>query len=346
VSDAWKGPIGVSIRAEYEVFSPEKIIESAQVAEKRGFDSVWTAESWGLDAVAVLGYIAACTERVTFGSLILNVYSRTPELLAMSAMTLNDLSKGRFILGLGASTKALIEGWHGLKFDKPAARMRDTVTVVKQLLTGGTNDYEGETLAASGGYRLRFQPINGPVPIYLGVLGPLGVKLTAELCDGWLPALTPMRALREITAQIRAQSKAAGRPENAVTVAPSIVTCCGDDGDEAREAARRHLAFYLGAMGPHYRGIVSRAGFEEEVERIRVTWANKERDASRLAVTDEMVDQITISGTVAECRAKLAQFRAAGADHPILSLPGTCTNRMVELAIENLAAPAAERAKA
>lgn len=332
-------PVGVCLRPEYDEYSLEKLAGYARLADANGFHSVWLAESWGLEATALLSHFGAQTRQIRLGTAILNVYSRSPALLAMSAVTLNDLYDGRFILGLGASTKALIEGWHGTKFVRPVARLRDTVHITRELMRGKTVDYQGPT-ASVRGYRIRVKPRCAPPPIYLAALGTEALRAVAEVGDGWLPYLLPLRGLAASIATMRDNSEKAGRPRDAVTIAPLVLTAVADNREEGRAAAREHIAMYMGAMGPHYRGFVASFGFEREVEAIRVAWAAKRHVDARAAVTDEMVDQIAVSGTPDDCRAQLAALRAAGADLPILFFPGACTNRMVELALATMAVPA------
>ncbi|MGE5511402.1 MAG: LLM class flavin-dependent oxidoreductase [Bacteroidota bacterium] len=330
------GPVGVCLRPEYDDYSLDRMGEYAKTAERNGFHSVWLAESWGLDAIALLSHLGALTERIKLGTAIVNVFSRTPALLAMASVTVNDLYPGRFILGLGASTKALVEGFHGMSFDKPVTRMRETAEIVRQAMSGQEVRYRG-TLVSLEGYRLRVKPRATPPPIYMAALSPASMRVVAEHADGWLPYLLPVRGIAKMAADLREGAKAAGRPENAVSIAPMVVTAVSRDGDEARDAARRHIGFYLGAMGPHYRGFVAGFGFEDEVERIRVAWAAKQQDAAYAAVTDEMLAELAIAGTPVEARRQLDHIRAAGADLPILFFPGACTNAMVELAIETMA---------
>lgn len=332
-------PVGVCLRPEYDDYSLSKLGEYARLAETNAFHSVWLAESWGLEATALLSYIGAQTSRVKLGTAIVNVFSRTPALLAMTSVTLNDLYDGRFVLGLGSSTKALVEGWHGMKFEHPVPRLRDTVNIVRELMTGKEVTYEGSALSVKG-YRIRVKPRCAPPPIYLAALGPEALRAVAEVADGWLPYLLPLRGLADSIASIRNDTEKAGRPRDAVQIAPLVLTAVSDTREEGRAAAREHIALYMGAMGPHYRKFVAGFGFEREVEEIRTTWAAKQHAAARAAVTDDMVDQIAIAGTPDECRAKLAEVRAAGADLPILFFPGACTNRMVELALATMASPA------
>lgn len=330
-------PIGVCLRPEYDEYSLAKLGEYSRTAEARGFDSVWLAESWGHDSLALLSHIGTLTSRVRLGTAIVNVFSRTPSLLAMSSVTLGDLYDGRFILGLGTSTRALVENWHGMRFERPVSRLRDTIGVIRQATSGQDVHWHGKTLAVEG-LRLRIKPRSAPPPIYLAALAPSAMALVGELADGWLPYLLPARGLQESVARIRADALRAGRTADAVCIAPMVLTAVSDNADEARDAARRHIGFYLGAMGPHYRAFVARFGFAAEVQQIHAAWTQGEKRAAFAAVTDLMLDEIAVAGTPAECRDKLARLRRMGVDLPVLFFPGTCSNRMVELALETLAA--------
>lgn len=335
-------PIGVCLRPEYDEYSLDRVSEYSRMAEANGFHSVWLAESWGLDAIALLSHIGARTDRVKLGTAIVNVFSRTPSLLSMASATINDLCPGRFILGLGASTKALVEDWHGMSFTRPVSRLRDAVEIVRRATAGEEVNYQGTEVSVKG-YRLRVKPRSAPPPIYLAALSPNSMKVVAELADGWLPYLLPMRGVSDSAAKLRNAAKTAGRAPDAIRIAPMVVTAVSHDADAARTAARKHLAFYLGAMGPHYRAFASSFGFETEVELIKTAWSAKDHPAAARAVTDEMVDEFSISGTPQECREKLVKMRAAGVDLPILFFPGTCTNDMVELALETLGSAGAPR---
>jgi len=193
----------------------------------------------------------------------------------------------------------------------------------------------GETVSVQG-YRIRVKPKSPPPPIYLAALSPESMRLVGEIADGWLPYLLPKRGFAESASIIADAARAAGRAGGAVTIAPLVLTAVSDDGDSGREAARHHIAFYLGAMGPHYRAFVARFGFGDEVERVRVAWAERRHADARRAVTDEMIAELAVAGTPGECRRQLAELRAAGVDLPILFFPGTCSNRMVELALESM----------
>jgi probable F420-dependent oxidoreductase len=338
------GPVGICLRPEYDDYSLDRMGDYARLAERNGFHSVWLAESWGLDAVALLSHLGALTGRIKLGTAIVNVFSRTPALLAMASVTINDLYPGRFILGLGTSTKALVENFHGMPFDKPVTRLRETIEIAREAMSGREVHYRG-TLVSLDGYRLRVKPRAAPPPIYAAALSPASLRVVAERADGWLPYLLPVRGIAKTVEELRAGAKSAGRPEGALCIAPMVVTAVSRDRAEARDAARRHIGFYLGAMGPHYRGFVAGFGFEDEVERIRAAWAAKNHDAAYAAVTDEMVAELTIAGTPGEAREQLERIRAAGADLPILFFPGACTNAMVALAIDTMAGSPAEMSR-
>lgn len=326
---------GVCLRPEYERYSLETLARLAERAEQRGFESVWLTESWGLDAIALLAHLGARTRSIRLGTAIVNVFSRSPALLAMAATTLNDLYPGRFILGLGTSTKQLVEGFHAMRFDRPLSRLRDTVSIVRQATSGREIDHAGPT-ASVRGYRLRVTPNAPPPPIYLAALGPESIRHVGEAADGWIPYLLPIDSIGAYRDRIRAAAQHGGRAADAVCIAPLVLTAVAEDRAAARQAAREHLAFYLGAMGPHYREFVAACGFRDEVEAVRSAWLARHRPAAYAAVSDPMLDSIAICGTPPECRDQLARFRAAGADCPILFFPGTCTERMVELAIDEM----------
>ncbi len=167
-------------------FSLAESIELTRTAEGLGYDSVWVPEAWGIDAVSVLGALAVKTERIRLGTGILNVFSRTPALLGQTAATLDAISGGRFILGLGTSGPQVVAGWHGLPFDRPLQRMRETVEIVRQVVRRQPLRFEGEIFRLSQGLKLLSHPLRDRIPIYLATLTPAGLRLTGELADGWM----------------------------------------------------------------------------------------------------------------------------------------------------------------
>jgi probable F420-dependent oxidoreductase len=335
ISPVDRGNVGICLRPQYAgAYSIDAMRAQARRADENGFHSVWLAESWGQSAVPVLADLAARTSRVVVGTAIVNVFSRTPSLLAMTASTMTELFPDRFVLGLGAGTRALVEDWHGLSFERPIDRMRDAIAVVKAATAGEKVDYRGATVAVSG-YRLRVPVGQRPAAVYVAALGTRGLDLVAEAADGWLPYLLARRRLPEQIARIEERAAAVGRADRPA-VAPLIVTCVDEDAAVARGQARRHIAGYLGAMGPHYRDFVSRHGYPQEVVAVAEAWAAGERDRAVAAVSDEMLDDIAICGSPDECAGQIERWRAAGAELPILHFPSATTTHGVDLAIETL----------
>ena len=329
-------PLGLCLRPQFGgEYSIDTMRRHAELADAHGFHSVWLAESWGQNAIPVLADLAARTSRVTVGTAIVNVFSRTPSLLAMTASTMTELYPGRFILGIGAGTRALVEDWHGLSFAKPISRLRDTVAVVKSATTGEKVDYTGATVRVSG-YRLRVPVDQPPAPVYVAALGERGLDLVAEVADGWLPYLLARRRLPEYVARIDTAARAAGR-DTRPTIAPFVVACVDEDPATARRQARKHIASYLGAMGPHYREFVAGHGYADQVDAVATAWAERDRDRAAAAIPDEMVDDIAVCGTPADCADQLELWRRAGAELPILHFPSATTAHGVELAIRTLA---------
>jgi probable F420-dependent oxidoreductase len=329
-------PLGLCLRPSYGgVYSVDAMRAQAVLADSLGYHSVWMAESWGQDAIPVLADLAASTRRITVGTAVLNVFSRSPSLLAMTAVTMSELYPQRFILGLGTGTKALIEGWHGIPFDRPVSRLTDALRVVRAVLSGQTVEYSGTTVAISG-YRLRVPTGQPSGQIYVAALGQRGLALAAREADGWLPYLMSRAALPDRAAVIRQLAADSGRDGGPV-IAPLIVTCVNEDAAVARQQARRHIASYLGAMGPHYREFVAGNGYGDQVATITDAWRGGDRAAATSAVTDAMVDDIAVSGAPADCALQLRAWRAAGADLPILHFPSGTTAAGVELAIRGLA---------
>jgi alkanesulfonate monooxygenase SsuD/methylene tetrahydromethanopterin reductase-like flavin-dependent oxidoreductase (luciferase family) len=169
----------------------EELVETARLAEELGYHSIWVPEMWGRDAFSILGLIAANTKRIKLSTGIIPVFSRSPAVIAQTAATLDEISGGRMMLGLGTSGPAVIENWHGVPFDKPLQRTREYVEIIKMILGGGRVDYEGEIFSLKG-FRLQFQPLRSVIPVLVAAIGPRNVRLAGESADGWIPFLVPV----------------------------------------------------------------------------------------------------------------------------------------------------------
>ncbi len=299
------------------------LIAVAQAADRLGYDSFWTGESWGRDAFTVLTMLACNTERIKLGTGIVTVYSRTPGLIAQSIASLDCISDGRAILGLGTSGRIVIEDWHGVKFDYPVTRTREYMEIVRMALAGGRVNYDGRFYQLQR-FRMGVKPIQERIPIYVASLGKRNLELTGELADGWLPIWTHREKLPIIKEPLLSALRNSGREYGDMTTAPQILSCASDDEETIANAirqARSHMAFYIGGMGQYYYDLFCRYGYREEGDAVRRAWFEGDRGTAALAITDEMVDSITAIGTPDECRSKMDRFRANGVDLPIVAFP-------------------------
>ncbi|MEV2211288.1 LLM class flavin-dependent oxidoreductase [Streptomyces sp. NPDC050997] len=296
-------------------------------AEKLGLDVCWVAEAWGSDAPSALGYYAALTDRMLLGSGVMQLGTRTPAAVAQTAITLSNLSGGRFLLGLGASGPQVIEGLHGVPFDRPLRRMRETVEIVRRVLDGGRLSYSGTefTIPLPGGdavpMRLSMRAEHG-VPIYLAALSPAMLRLTGELADGWLgTSFVPEGAADAYFAHLEDGLARGDRTRADLDVCQGAEVAFAPD-EEALGAMiagrKKELAFSLGGMGSasanFYNNAYSRQGWAEVAAEVRERWQAGDRDGTARLVTDEMVLSTTLIGTEAMVRERLTVWRDAGVD--------------------------------
>jgi alkanesulfonate monooxygenase SsuD/methylene tetrahydromethanopterin reductase-like flavin-dependent oxidoreductase (luciferase family) len=282
------------------------IVRAATLADELGYEIFSVAEGWGLDSTVLLAELAATTRRITLAAGVLSMWTRSPATIAMTAATLHQLSGGRFILGLGASTRQLVEGWHDIKYDRPAARLRDVTTRVRALMNG-----ERAALSADPAARaLRLgQPPVPDLPIWLAATGERTIQVAADLADGWYPLYLRRDRIRELAAGI-ARQRAATRP---LTVAAGPFTIVDPDVTAARAAAAACTATYLAAMGDIYPRLVAAQGLATEVDLVRST----------KTIPDEaqnLLDEFTAYGTAATVQEQLDRWDAT-VDVTIVGLP-------------------------
>jgi len=312
--------IGFFLNASRET-SDEDLISIAKQADGLGYHSYWTGESWGRDVFTVLTMVACHTENLRLGTGIATVYSRTPALLAQTIASLDIISKGRAMLGLGSSGKVVVEGWHGVPFDSPLARTREYIEIIRMALAGGAVNYEGKFYQMER-FRMISPPVQERVPIYLASLGPKNLELTGELADGWLPVWASRDRLPDLKEQISIGAAKSGRNIFDVTVSPYIF-CYAADGAEdlahGERLLRAHMAYYVGGMGTFYFDSMNRAGFAKESQAIQNAWSSGNREQAAAAVSDKMLESVVVLGDAQQCRDQLARFRQAGADMPIVN---------------------------
>jgi F420-dependent oxidoreductase-like protein len=316
--------LGLSLGYAPPGTNPADLFPLVQEAERLGFDSVWVAEAWGTDAVSVLGWLAGKTERIKLGSAIMQIPGRTPANAAMTAATLDLLSGGRFLLGLGTSGPQVVEGWHGQPWGKPLGKTREYVEIVRAALRRDLVAHEGEHYripwdgpGATGlgkPLKLMLRPLRAEIPIYLAALGPKNVALAAEIADGWLPIFVDPDHFDDAFGP----SLAAAPPGFEIAATVSVVV--GDDVEALRDALRSHVALYVGGMGAKgrnfYNSLVRRYGWEDEAERIQELYlAGKQREAIA-AVPDELVDAVSLVGP----KERIAERLEAWRETPVTTL--------------------------
>jgi F420-dependent oxidoreductase-like protein len=319
------GKLKLGVQLGYWGAGPNpKMVDLAQAAEKLGYDSIFTAEAWGSDVFTPLAWIGAKTSRIRLGTAVAQLSARTPASTAMAALTLDHLSKGRMILGLGVSGPQVVEGWYGQPFAKPLARTREYVDIIRQVLSREApvqNDgphyplpYQGE---GSWGLGKPLKPITHPLradlPIFLGAEGPKNVTMAAEIADGWLPLYySPYRQ------QVYASQIANAKPGFEISQGISINIC--DDVAEGLIPVKHSLALYIGGMGAKKRNfhteLMGRMGFEAEARQIQELFLEGKKDQAVMAVPEEFADEISVTGPVDRIKERLAAWE----ETPVTSL--------------------------
>ena len=321
--------LGLSLGYAPPGTNPADLFPLVEEAERLGFDSVWVAEAWGTDAVSMLGWLAAKTERIKLGSAIMQIPGRTPANAAMTAATLDLLSGGRFLLGLGTSGPQVVEGWHGQPWGKPLGKTREYVEIVRAALRREVVAREGEHYripwdgeGATGlgkPLKLMLRPLRAEIPIYLAALAPKNVALAAEIADGWLPIFVdPERFGAAFGASV------AGAREG-FEIAATVNVLVGDDVQALRDALKPHLALYVGGMGAKgknfYNALMRRYGWEAEAEHIQELYlGGRHRDAIA-AVPDELVDAVALVGPKERIADRLAAWRETAVTTLIVGSP-------------------------
>jgi F420-dependent oxidoreductase-like protein len=308
-------------------------------AERLGVDSVWTAEMWGHDALTPLAYLAAKTERIRLGTGILQLGARTPALLAMSAMSMQAISGGRFLLGLGTSGPQVVEGWHGVRFDAPIARTRETVEIIRKVTAGERLAYDGAhyRLPLPDGPGRAIRPMAPPVhvPIYIASLGPRNLELTGEVADGWLGTCFMPETASAFLEPIAAGLERAGRTMADLDIAVAATVELTDDEEEAARRHARGYAFTIGAMGSpeqnFYNDAFGRQGFGEDVAAVQRLWLEGKREEAAERVPIELGRRTNLLGPRDTVRERLIAYRDAGVTTLRVGTSGSTDERLATL---------------
>ena len=297
-------------------------LEVVREAEAAGFHSVWAAEAYGSDAATVLGWLAAQTKTIKIGSAIFQMPARSPAMTAMTAATLDQLSDGRMIIGLGSSGPQVAEGWHGQRFAKQMARTREYVEILRKALARERLEHHGEIYelplpdGPGKALKLTISTVQDRIPIYLAAIGPNNTKLAGEIADGWIPIFFSPEHVGEARELLEEGAERGGRDLNGFDISPSVQVRIDDDVDRARDVMRPFLALYVGGMGSRkknfYNELVRRYGFEDAAEEVQNLYLDGKKEEAAAALPDELIDATTLVGSAERIAERLEVYREAG----------------------------------
>lgn len=297
-------------------------IEKVRIAESLGYSMVATGEAWGPSSIPWMTLLATHTEKIQIGTSILNVYSRSPGAIAQEFASLEMLSKGRMVCGLGSSGHRVIEHFHGVAFDRPLRRIREYVEIIKLLLEGQELNYEGRLMQMSRGFRLDYERQRESVPVYIAAITPKSIKQTGEIADGIFPIHWPSERFKSLKEDLRSGAVAANRENMNLTVAPFTNVYVGDLNDESLwQAARQPLFHYVNRMGDFYWNMLVSNGFEEDVLASRDAWQQRDREGAFSAISKDMVQAIQVIGPPDTIAGQLRQRSDDGADIQLIPMP-------------------------
>jgi len=313
--------------------SPLELIELARTAETLGYDSAWAAEAWGTDAITPLAWLGALTERIKLGTAIMQIPGRSPANAAMTAATLDLLSGGRFLMGIGTSGPQVVEGWHGQEWGKPLGKTREYVEIVRAALRRERLEHHGEhyDIPVRGGtglgkpLKLMIRPLRSEIPIYLASIGPKAVELAFEIADGWLPIFWSPEKARSVFPLDRARE--------GFEIAPSVPAVLTDDVASGRDVLKEYYSFYIGGMGARgknfYNDLFTRYGYDAEAREIQDLFLDGKQREAAAKVPDAFVDEVALVGPVERMRDRLAAWRESGVTTMLISTRDEATLRAV-----------------
>lgn len=290
------------------LLSIEDLLICAQKLSRYNIDTVWVPETWGMENFAMLGAVSQKTSHSKIGSSIINIYSRSPVLIAMGAATVDTISNKRLILGLGTSSVPIVQDLHGIKFERPLRRMQEYVEIVRLALSGKKIDYSGEIFSLKG-FTLLAKPPRQDIPIYLAAINKKMVELTWRIADGAIFYLRPIAEMKKTVAEMQSKRR--------IDVACQFITCISNDEKKAKERARKTVAFYV-SVGDIYRKFLAENGFQSETAAIHEEYLKSGFKSNHEMVTDRMLESLTISGLPGQAREQLARIYDAGITHPII----------------------------
>ena len=297
--------------------APGDVVECVRLAESLGYESAWVAEGHGGDQFAILAACATATSRIRLGTGISSVFVRSAPTIAMAAATVDHLSGGRFVLGLGSSHRVQVEPEHGVAFDRPVQRLRETVDVVRALLRDGSVSHRGQAFTIER-FDFWFAPLRREIPIYLAALFRPLLEAAGEIAQGVLLTWATREAAPRAREAVTAGARRAGRAPEEIDVASLLPCVVASTRAEALERLRPSVAQYAGFF-PRYNRLMAESGFPDAAQAIKAAWDRGDRDGAARAVPEALIDAVAVAGTAAECRARVEEYRRAGLALPIIS---------------------------
>jgi alkanesulfonate monooxygenase SsuD/methylene tetrahydromethanopterin reductase-like flavin-dependent oxidoreductase (luciferase family) len=278
-------------------YDRKEVLKSARLADELGYHSIWIPEAWSYEQFQLLTEIALATKNLRLATGIANVFSRSAGLLAMSAATLDEISDGRAILGLGTSGKNVVENFHGMSYAKPLTRLKETIGICQVLWRGDRLSPEMSTLFDARHFKLEMKPLRPKIPVYVASLQEKAIREIGRIADGWVPTFWPYTHLKDGIALLAEGAREAGRDPKEIDVAPFV------------------------GMGVYYHALFCKYGFKDNADLVRDLYNKGDRKQAAAAVSDELIDAIAICGTPEHCREKLAEWRENGMGMALLNLP-------------------------
>ena len=321
---------------------PADQLQVVQEAERLGYDSIWAAEAYGSDAATVLAWLAARTSSIKLGSAIFQMPGRSAAMTAMTAATIDELSGGRMLLGIGSSGPQVAEGWHGQRFGRQLQRTRDYVAVIRKALSRERLEYHGETLelplpdGPGKPLKLMISPVQEQIPIYLAAIGPNNTALAGEIADGWIPTFFSLEHVSDLRALLEEGAARAGRSLDAFDIVPTVNAHVSDDREAARNLMRPFLALYIGGMGSRdqnfYNQLIQRYGFAAAAKEVQDLYLDGKREEAAATIPDELIDTISLCGPRDVVRDRIRAFRDAGVGTLMISpMAFTAQDRIEQL---------------
>ena len=290
------------------LLSIEEVLKCSEIISKTKTDTIWVPETWGMENFSMLGAVSKQTSSQKIGSSIINIYSRSPSTIAMGAATVDTLSKGRLILGLGTSSIPIVESFHGNKFEKPVQRMKEYVEIIRLAMSGKQINYEGEIFKLHN-FTLLIKPQRKEIPIYIAAINKKMVDLAWEIGNGVIFYLRPLVEMKETISKMQAKKK--------IDVTCQLITCVSENSDEAIQRAKKTIAFYI-SVGEIYRKFLAENGYDSETRKIFEEFKKSGFKTNHELVSEQMVKSLSICGNPNECKKQLTNFVDVGINQPIL----------------------------